>query len=108
MLGKEGYVDIQVLYRQGMSIKGIVRELGVSRNTVRKYLRAEGVPVFQACNTRASKLDAFKAYLLSRVAAAHPDVSALHLATEDYWPLNVLYFVDAAPACLNAEFFNKI
>lgn len=73
MLGKEGYVDIQVLHRQGMSIKEIVRELGVSRNTVRKYLRAEQVPQFRACTTRASKLDPFRDYLQSRVAAAHPD-----------------------------------
>ncbi len=35
MLGQEGFVDIQVLHRQGVSIKGIARELGVSRNTVR-------------------------------------------------------------------------
>lgn len=27
MLGTEGFVDIQVLHRQGMSIKGIAREL---------------------------------------------------------------------------------
>ena len=41
MLGQDGFVDIQVLHRQGVSIKGIARELGVSRNTVRKYLRAD-------------------------------------------------------------------
>ena len=27
MLGQEGFVDIQVLHRQGVSIKGIAREL---------------------------------------------------------------------------------
>ena len=46
MLGQEGYVDIQVLHRQGKSIKGIARELGVSRNTVRRYLRVEHSPDF--------------------------------------------------------------
>ena len=39
MLGQEGFVDIQVLHRQGVSIKGIARELGVSRNTVISILR---------------------------------------------------------------------
>ena len=73
MLGQEGFVDIQVLHRQGVSIKGIARELGVSRNTVRKYLRADQAPEFKACRSRPSKLDPFKDYLQQRVAAAHPD-----------------------------------
>ena len=42
MLGQEGFMEIQVMHRQGMSIKAIGRELGVSRNTVRKYLRSVG------------------------------------------------------------------
>lgn len=73
MLGTEGFVDIQVLKRQGKSIKGIARELGISRNTVRSYLRADSVPSFQPCQSRSSKLDPFKDYLQQRVAAAHPD-----------------------------------
>ena len=72
MLGQEGFVDIQVLHRQGVRIKGIARELGVSRNTVRKYLRADQAPEFKACRSRPSKLDPFKDYLQQRVAAAHP------------------------------------
>ena len=31
MLGTEGFVDIQVLHRQGMSIRGIAKELGIVR-----------------------------------------------------------------------------
>ena len=57
MLGKEGYVEIQVMHRQGMSIKAISRELGVSRNTVRRYLRSETVPEAQARSPKATKLD---------------------------------------------------
>ncbi|WP_122341823.1 helix-turn-helix domain-containing protein, partial [Pseudomonas caricapapayae] len=34
-----GAVEIKVLARQGVGIKTIARTLGVSRNTVRKYLR---------------------------------------------------------------------
>lgn len=73
MLGQEGFVEIQVLHRQGMSIKGIARELDISRNTVRKYLRSEQVPEFQASRSRPSKLDPFKDYLQRRVAAAQPN-----------------------------------
>ncbi|MBK40195.1 MAG: IS21 family transposase, partial [Haliea sp.] len=39
MLGLEGYMEIHVKHRQGMGIKAISRELGISRNTVRRYLR---------------------------------------------------------------------
>lgn len=73
MLGQEGYVEIQVMFRQGMSIKSIGRELGISRNTVRRYLRSDVVP---EANTRArkpTKLDAYRGYLKARIGAAHPD-----------------------------------
>lgn len=35
----ETMVEIKVLARQGKTIRRIARELGVSRNTVRRYLR---------------------------------------------------------------------
>lgn len=73
MLGTEGFVDIQVLHHQGKSIKGIARDLGVSRNTVRRYLRSDTTPKFKSCPSRSSKLDPFKDYLQRRVTAAHPD-----------------------------------
>ncbi len=73
MLGQEGYVEIHVMHRQGMSIKAIGRELGVSRNTVRKYLRAAQVPKAGQRSAKPTKLDAYRPYLRSRVEAAHPD-----------------------------------
>ena len=73
MLGTEGFVDIQVLRHQGKSIKSIARDLGISRNTVRRYLRTDTAPGFKACQSRTSKLDPFKDYLQQRVAAAHPN-----------------------------------
>jgi transposase len=39
MLTKEIFVDIKVLHKQGKSIRAIAKELDVSRNTVRKYIR---------------------------------------------------------------------
>ncbi len=73
MLGQEGYVEIQVMYRQGSSIKSISRELGVSRNTVRRYLRAEQVPGAATRKRKRTKLDGYRGYLKARVAAARPD-----------------------------------
>ena len=73
MLGQEGYVEIHVLHRQGKSIKAISRELGVSRNTVRKYLRTAQVPRESARSAKPTKLDEYRAYLNSRVEAARPD-----------------------------------
>ena len=73
MLGQEGYVEIHVMHRQGVSIKAIGRELGISRNTVRKYLRSETVLSTQARPTKPTKLDGYRGYLKARVAAARPD-----------------------------------
>lgn len=66
-------MEIQVMYRQGMSIKAIGRELGVSRNTVRKYLRSDEPPQYGPRERRPTKLDPYKSYIRERVAAAHPD-----------------------------------
>ena len=46
-------------FRQGMPIREIVRRTGLSRNTIRKYLRADTLePVFRV-SVRPSKLDPF-------------------------------------------------
>lgn len=73
MLGQEGYVEIHVMHRQGKSIRAISQELGVSRNTVRKYVRAAQVPTSAARSPKPTKLDDYRAYLDSRVEAARPD-----------------------------------
>jgi transposase len=73
MLGQEGYVEIQVLHRQGMSIKAISRELGVSRNTVRRYLRSKSVPKARPRSAKPTKLDGYRGYLRGRIEAARPD-----------------------------------
>ena len=39
MLKEEGVLEIRILHRQGESIRSIARQLGVSHNTVREYLR---------------------------------------------------------------------
>ncbi len=72
MLVAEEAVEIRVLRRQGKSIREIARMLDVSRNTVRRYLRVEGLPRY-AREARSSKLDPYKHYLDERVKAAAPD-----------------------------------
>jgi transposase len=72
MLVAEEAVEIRVLRRQGKSIREISRMLNVSRNTVRRYLRGEGLPRYER-EARPSKLDAYKHYIAERVQAAAPD-----------------------------------
>jgi transposase len=69
----ETIVEISVLARQGKSIKGIARDLGISRNTVRRYLRTGGPPNYGPRAPRPTKLDPYKTYLQGRVRAAKPD-----------------------------------
>ncbi|PRH40152.1 IS21 family transposase, partial [Burkholderia vietnamiensis] len=44
MLQKEQWMQIHVLKAQGVSEREIARRLGISRNTVARYLSAEEVP----------------------------------------------------------------
>lgn len=68
MLGGEKVKQIYELKGQGQSIRRIARSLEVSRNTVRKYLRAPGVPKPKPRPKRGSKLDPQKFYLHQRLA----------------------------------------
>jgi transposase len=72
MLVAEEAVEIRVLSRQGKSIRAIARRLGVSRNTMRRYLRSPGLPRYQR-EPRAGKLDSYKQYIAERVKAAAPE-----------------------------------
>ena len=49
--------QIYVLSGQGMPVREIARTLGLSRNSVRKYLRSPGVPVAKVRAPRPSLLD---------------------------------------------------
>jgi len=73
MLTQEQAVEIRVLARRGVGLREIARQMGCSRNTVRRYLRDAEAARYRARAARATKLDAFKAYLTERVSAARPD-----------------------------------
>ena len=74
MLNQDVFVKIQVLNHQGKSIKAIAREIGVSRNTVRKYLRKSNeLPTYKKREARSTKLSAYESYLKNRVEQAKPE-----------------------------------
>lgn len=58
--------------RRGVSIREMAKELGCSRNTVRRYLRNEQAQQYKARTPRATKLDPHKEFLCERVEAARP------------------------------------
>ena len=72
MLTQEQAVEIRVLARQGVGIRAMARQLGCSRNTVKRYLRDAEAVRYGPRAARATKLDRFKPYLRSRVEAARP------------------------------------
>jgi transposase len=74
MLTTEGCMEIKILHRQGKSIRAIAEELGISRNTVRRYLRSqEQQPAYKERPAANSKLDPFKTYLHERITTAAPN-----------------------------------
>lgn len=70
MLTQENQVEIRVLARQGLKIRAIARQLGVSRNTVRRVLRGQAPRSYGPRRPRPTKLDAYKAYVCVRMQAA--------------------------------------
>ena len=72
MLHEEGVMEIWILHRQGVGIRAIARQVGVSRNTVRKYMRFGGKPRYAKRAVRGSRLDPYKSYIQERLAAACP------------------------------------
>ena len=66
MISMEVWHTIQVLKRQGKHKKAIARELGISKNTVKRYWRLEGPPCYSrkpACR----KLDRFSVQIQAMV-----------------------------------------
>ncbi|AKM33349.1 transposase (plasmid) [Pandoraea faecigallinarum] len=72
MLTQEQAVEIKVLARRGTSVREIVRQMGVSRNTVRRYVRDQQASRYKERMPRATKLDRFKEYVQGRIEAARP------------------------------------
>ena len=71
---------IKALHNEGagLSIRSIARELGISRNTVRKYLRMDEVAIGeqQANRTRRKQLDDYRDYIVT-LLGRFPGLSAV-------------------------------
>ncbi|MBK9134139.1 MAG: IS21 family transposase [Betaproteobacteria bacterium] len=72
MLTPEQAVEIRVMARRGEGVREIARQLGCSRNTVRRYLRDDEARRYGPRPARPCKLDPFQDHLRERVAQARP------------------------------------
>ena len=73
MLGGGTVKELYELKGKGRSMRGIAEDLGISRNTARKYARAPEVPKPKPRAKRGSKLDMHKEYIDGRVAEGLDD-----------------------------------
>src|SRR5690606_7622994 len=70
---KEELMKIQILHQQGLSQRAIAKQLGISRNTVKRYLNTRiDEPVYATRTKQTSLLEPFKSFLHSRIAQAKP------------------------------------
>jgi transposase len=60
------YEQVKTLQAQGLGINQIARELGIQRQTVRRFARASQFPERAIQPKRSSQLDPYRAYLLER------------------------------------------
>lgn len=66
-------MEIEVLKRQGLSLRRIAAEVGCAVSTVRSHLGEPGLPRYERKVKRVTKLAPFETYLRERQAAAHPN-----------------------------------
>jgi transposase len=76
---RQRYAAVQALRGQGQGIKTIMRELGLAKDTVRRFARASCVEdlLATARDGRSSVLDEFKPYLHHRFNLGHTNGSQL-------------------------------
>src|SRR4030095_17066389 len=72
MLTQEQAVEIRVMARRGEGVREIARQLGCSPHTARRDLREEGARRYGPRAARATKLEAYHAYLCERIEHARP------------------------------------
>lgn len=79
------YTQVCALHDQGASIHAIARQLELSRQTVRRFLRADQFPEQGQRRTPRSKLDPFVPYLRDQLAAGNANGAALWRVLRDQY-----------------------
>jgi transposase len=77
------YRQVCALHDQGASIHAIARQLELSRQTVRRFLRADQFPEQGERRTQRSNLDPFVPYLRDQLAAGNANGAALWRVLRD-------------------------
>ncbi|MCC8369072.1 MAG: helix-turn-helix domain-containing protein [Rickettsia endosymbiont of Oxypoda opaca] len=72
MIILEQIMEIKILHKHGKSLRSITREVGVSVNTVSKYLKYDSSPKYKDRPKLVTKLAPYKDYLSDRIKSAHP------------------------------------
>jgi transposase len=73
MISREEHMEIKVYLKQGRSQRWIAKELGISRNTVKKYIASKKQePSYKTRKLTCSKLEDYQLYLDTRIAKAAP------------------------------------
>jgi transposase len=74
MINQETRMEIKILSKRGKSVRSIAKELHLSRNTVRRVLKDNGIDLQPRRKQKVSKLDPYSDYLTKRVLKASPHV----------------------------------
>jgi transposase len=74
---QERYTTVRELHAQGVSIHAIARQMGISRQTVRRLVRADQFPEHGVRHPRRRKLDPFVPVLREQLAARNDNGAAL-------------------------------
>ena len=73
MVGGEAALEIRVLAKHGLGMREIARQVGVSRNTVRRYWREPEAVHYRGRMRQPGKLSAYEDYIVARLASAQPE-----------------------------------
>jgi transposase len=74
----ERFEQVHELKRQGHSIRGIARELGLTRKAVRRYLRRTSCPDWRPGGATRSGMDRYREEVDRRIAAGCTNAAELH------------------------------
>jgi transposase len=74
----ERFGRVHELHKKGDSAARIVRELGLSRRSVFRYLRRETCPDWHLRGSRRSRLDGYREWVDARIAEGFVNAAALH------------------------------